>query len=124
MPDQKSDQSKTGEANTWCLAAEYVKVVGLGGAVAVVAFTLCVRALGFTAAGVAAGSIAACIQSAVYGGAVASTSVFAALQSVGAIGMGVAAKLGLFSAGAAVAAYIKNMFFPCVEGPKCSSDKE
>ncbi|KAG8754403.1 hypothetical protein FRC12_011197, partial [Ceratobasidium sp. 428] len=40
--------------------------------------------LGFTTAGVAAGSVAAAIQSAVYGAAVPAGSLFATMQSVGA----------------------------------------
>ncbi|QRV85388.1 interferon-induced 6-16 family protein [Ceratobasidium sp. AG-Ba] len=40
--------------------------------------------LGFTTAGVAAGSIAAGIQSAFYGGAVSAGSAFAVMQSIGA----------------------------------------
>ena len=44
-------------------------------------------AAGFTSAGVAAGSIAAGVQSAVYGGSVAAGSLFALCQSAGAIGV-------------------------------------
>ncbi|KAG8731600.1 hypothetical protein FRC11_003386, partial [Ceratobasidium sp. 423] len=43
--------------------------------------------LGFTASGVAAGSIAAAIQSAVYGAAVPAGSLFAIMQSIGATGV-------------------------------------
>lgn len=43
-----------------------------------------VTAIGFGVGGVIAGSAAACIQSAVYGGAVVAGSMFAILQSIGA----------------------------------------
>ena len=82
--------------------------VGLvGGTAAVASVPFALSALGFTAAGVTAGSIAAGVQSVVYGGAVASTSAFATLQSVGAAGLGKAATFGLFSAGAGAANYVK-----------------
>ncbi|KAG9091532.1 hypothetical protein FRC06_000525 [Ceratobasidium sp. 370] len=55
--------------------------VAVGGAVFVIP-----PLLGFTAAGVAAGSIAAGLQSALYGGAVSAGSWFAVMQSVGATG--------------------------------------
>ncbi|XP_067944211.1 interferon alpha-inducible protein 27-like protein 2A isoform X2 [Watersipora subatra] len=63
-------------------------------------------AVGFTAGGVAAGSIAAAIQSVI--GNVAAGSVFAALQSAGAVGIAGAATAGAAAtatvgAGAAVA---------------------
>jgi len=61
------------------------------GLAAVAAAPLVLGAAGFTAGGVAAGSIAASVQSAVYGGSVASGSVFALLQSAGAAGIGAAA---------------------------------
>ena len=44
-------------------------------------------AMGFTTAGVAAGSVAAATQSAVYGGYLASGSEFALAQSAGAAGI-------------------------------------
>ncbi|CAE6528795.1 unnamed protein product [Rhizoctonia solani] len=43
--------------------------------------------LGFTASGVAAGSLAALIQSAIYGAAVPAGSLFAIMQSIGATGV-------------------------------------
>ncbi|CAE6371103.1 unnamed protein product [Rhizoctonia solani] len=43
--------------------------------------------IGFTASGVAAGSLAAAIQSAVYGAAVPAGSLFAIMQSIGATGV-------------------------------------
>ena len=58
-------------------------------------------AVGFTAGGVAAGSVAASIQSVFYGGYVASGSAFALAQSAGAAGIGVAgnAAIGGITAG-------------------------
>ena len=53
--------------------------------------------LGFTSAGVAAGSVAAAAQSAFYGGYVASGSVFAVAQSAGAAGIGAKAAAGIFT---------------------------
>ena len=62
---------------------------------AIVLTPLVLGAVGFTAAGVAAGSIAASIQ----GPAVASGSLFAICQSVGAAGLGAGGTAGVFSAG-------------------------
>ncbi|XP_057296489.1 interferon alpha-inducible protein 27-like protein 2B isoform X2 [Hydractinia symbiolongicarpus] len=62
-------------------------VVGTGVGVAAVAATpLVLGAVGFTAGGVAAGSIAAAAQSTFYGAA--TTGVFSVLQSVAAAGLG------------------------------------
>ncbi|XP_074411893.1 interferon alpha-inducible protein 27-like protein 2A [Zonotrichia albicollis] len=72
-----------------------------------------VAALGFTKAGILAGSIAAKMMSAAAianGGGVAAGSTVAVLQSVGAAGLSLAAKAGLTtalgSAGAAVGALL------------------
>ena len=73
---------------------------------------------------VAAASAAASIQSIVYGGTVASSSTFAALQSAGAAGLSAKATAGLFTAGVAAATWLKSWFAPCDEGPECSSKKE
>ena len=100
---------QNGEGKTW---KEYAAAAVLGGTAAVAAVPFALAAAGFTAGGVAAGSIAAGVQSAVYGGAVASSSVFAVLQSIGAAGLGAGAKVGLFSVGAGVAAYLKNKIAP------------
>ncbi|KAJ1300674.1 hypothetical protein OPQ81_002322 [Rhizoctonia solani] len=59
------------------------KVVGIGVGTGVAVF-VAPPLLGFTTAGVAAGSAAALIQSVVYGGAVQAGSAFATMQSVGA----------------------------------------
>jgi hypothetical protein len=52
--------------------------------------TLGIYAVGFTTTGVAAGSLAAGIQSVFYGGTIAEGGAFATLQSLGAAGTGVA----------------------------------
>ena len=95
----------------WCWK-EYTTAGLVGGVAAVVGAPIVLSVTGFTAKGVAAGSIAAGIQSAVYGGAVASGSIFAGLQSAGAAGMGAKATMALFSSGAAVTTYIKNKVAP------------
>eukprot|EP00026_Physarum_polycephalum_P021834 Phypoly_transcript_25384.p1 GENE.Phypoly_transcript_25384~~Phypoly_transcript_25384.p1 ORF type:complete len:102 (+),score=15.04 Phypoly_transcript_25384:155-460(+) len=77
--------------------------------VAVVAAPLVLTAVGFTSAGVVAGSAAAGIQSLVYGGA--TCGLFSVAQSIGAAGIGLAAKGALVAtAGAAGAAghHLKN----------------
>ncbi|XP_072403960.1 interferon alpha-inducible protein 27-like protein 2A isoform X1 [Chiloscyllium punctatum] len=64
-------------------------------------------AVGFTSAGIAGGSIAASMMSSAAianGGGVAAGSLVAVLQSAGAAGIPVAAKLGLGAAGACIGA--------------------
>merc|ERR1712189_166578 len=68
----------------------------VGGLLGLVALPLALPAMGFTAAGVGAGTLAAGIQSAVYGGATA--GVFSAAQSAAA------AKAAAVAAGAAAGA--------------------
>ena len=62
---------------------------------------LILTAAGFTAGGVAAGSIAAAIQSAFYGGSVGAGSAFALLQSAGT-GIGLLGNSAIFGTGATV----------------------
>ncbi|KAJ3004763.1 hypothetical protein HKX48_001047 [Thoreauomyces humboldtii] len=81
----------------------HLKIGGLclTGAVAVpVAVTLAVPALGFGAAGIAAGSWAAGFMGG-YGGAVGAGSLCAFLQSAGAVGLSTGAVVGLGAGGAA-----------------------
>jgi len=121
-PACAKDES-TDEGSQWCWK-EYTAAALVGGTTVVVAAPFVLTAVGFTTGGVAAGSIAAGIQSVVYGGTVASTSVFAGLQSAGAAGLGSTAAGALFAGGAAISTLIKNKIAPCNDGPKCSSDKQ
>ncbi|XP_046787864.1 interferon alpha-inducible protein 27, mitochondrial isoform X3 [Gallus gallus] len=71
---------------------------GVATGVALVAAPLIVGAMGFTAAGISAGSIAAKMMSAAAianGGGVAAGSIVAVLQSIGAAGLSFVAKVGL-----------------------------
>ena len=78
-----------------------VGLAGVAGGFTIAAAPAALAAMGFTAVGVAAGSVAATTQSAVYGKYVASGSAFALAQSVGAAGIGMNGTEGLFSAAAA-----------------------
>lgn len=89
---------------------------------AVAAAPLALSIVGFTASGVAAGSIAASAQSVLYGGAVASGGVFAGLQGAGAAGVTFAGKVAIGTTFAGAAKIIKDKFSPCNGGPKCPSD--
>ncbi|NWR11432.1 IFI27 protein, partial [Paradoxornis webbianus] len=67
---------------------------------ALIGLPLAIGALGFTGAGIAAGSIAAKMMSAAAianGGGVAAGSTVAVLQSIGAAGFSLGAKIGLTS---------------------------
>ncbi|XP_038233516.1 interferon alpha-inducible protein 27-like protein 2A isoform X1 [Dermochelys coriacea] len=80
---------------------------GIGAGVAVVGIPVVVGAVGFTGAGIAAGSIAAKMMSAAAianGGGVAAGSAVATLQSIAAAGLPVAAKAAIVGVGAAVSA--------------------
>ncbi|KAJ7384036.1 hypothetical protein OS493_024050 [Desmophyllum pertusum] len=103
---------------------DYATVGIVGGTAAVVAAPLALAAAGFTTGGVAAGSIAAGIQSSVYGGCVGASSAFAVLQSAGAAGIGIKTAAGIFTAGVGAATYLKSKVAPSDEGPKCSSHQE
>ncbi|XP_064254335.1 interferon alpha-inducible protein 27-like protein 2A [Passer domesticus] len=80
----------------------------VGAGLALVGLPVCLGALGFTGAGIAAGSVAAKMMSAAAianGGGVAAGSTVAVLQSIGAAGLSAGAKAGLTAAlGAAGAA--------------------
>jgi len=78
----------------------------VGGVIVVGAPFVVLPALGFGATGVAGGSIAAGLQSAVYGGFVAGGGVFATLQSAGVAGVAITTKIGLGTAGAAAGTWI------------------
>ncbi len=84
--------------------SSYVIGVVLGGTTALVGAPFIVTGLGFTAAGIAAGSTAASMMS-VMGPTVAG-GVVATLQSVGAAGLGVAASTAVTGAGGAIGAVV------------------
>ena len=105
----------------WCWTN--LKVAVVAGVTAVVAVPLLLSGAGFTTVGVAAGSVAAFVQSFFYGGVVGSTSIFATLQSAGALGIGWLAKLSIFATFTATTNYIMEKLSPCNDQPKCSSDK-
>ena len=68
---------------------------------------------GFTAGGVAAGSIAASAQSILYGGAVASSSVFAVLQSAEAASVGLVGNETIVLVAPGGTTLFKNIPSPC-----------
>lgn len=69
----------------------------IGGVAAVSAATFALPILGFGSAGVAAGSVAAGVQSLI--GSVSAGSLFALLQSVGATGLAMGAKAAIATVG-------------------------
>ncbi|XP_060114155.1 interferon alpha-inducible protein 27-like protein 2A [Heteronotia binoei] len=88
--------------------------IGLGAAaglvIATVGIPVAVGVLGFTGAGIAAGSAAAKMMSAAAianGGGVAAGSAVATLQSIGAAGLPVAAKAAITAGGALLGAIPK-----------------
>lgn len=83
--------------------------IATGAVLAPVAVIGAVGALGFGTVGVAAGSIAAGIQSAVYGGAVTSGSIFAICQSIGAAGLGIAGTVSSAAVGATAGGVISGL---------------
>ena len=104
-------------------ALPYVPVGLAAGTAAVVAAPLVLGAVGFTAGGVAAGSIAAFIQSTVYGGSVASGSAFALAQSAGATGIGVAGNVAIGGITAGITGGLTalgNYVFVCFNYKSCS----
>ncbi|XP_072211627.1 interferon alpha-inducible protein 27, mitochondrial-like [Excalfactoria chinensis] len=91
------------------LAIKAVVGGGVAAGAAVAGVPLVVWSLGFTAAGITAGSVAAKMMSAAAianGGGVAAGSTVAVLQSVGAAGLSIGAKLGLASVFGPVGAVI------------------
>ena len=77
------------------------------GTAAVVATPMALSAAGFTASGIAAGSVAATIQSVWYGGTAG--GMFAALQSAGVLGIGSTATAAIGGATGAAAVMIRRV---------------
>ena len=103
------------EANFWCLfkCLGGIGAVGLGGILALVALvTYGLPVIGFGAAGIAGGSLAAKIM-ALYGGSVASGSLVATLQSVAAAGIGWKAILTTLFGGSAVMTAVQGACSHC-----------
>ncbi|KAM6045184.1 uncharacterized protein VSU04_013379 isoform 3-T3 [Chlamydotis macqueenii] len=87
--------------------------------VALVGIPAGICALGFTGAGIAAGSVAAKMMSAAAianNGAVAAGSTVAVLQSIGAAGLSLGAKVGLTSAMGSLGAVIGGQLFDGGDG--------
>ena len=98
VDNRSSDNDSSKRSNRLLLGVG----VGVGAVAGIAAAPLVLSAAGFTAGGVAAGSIAARVQSVVYGGA--TCGVFSALQSAGAAGLGLVGNAVAGSVGAGVAA--------------------
>ena len=88
----------------------YAAVGVAAGTAAVAATPLVLSAVGYTAGGTAAGSVTAFIQSAVYGGSVASGGAFAFLRSAGAAGIGTASRAAIGGITGGIAALGAKMF--------------
>lgn len=92
-----------------------IGAVGLGGILALVGLvTYGVPAVGFTAAGITAGSLAAKLMS-LYGGNVAVGSIVAILQSVGAVGVSWSTILNMLFGTSAVTAAAKGGCSHCLK---------
>ncbi|XP_055144274.1 interferon alpha-inducible protein 27, mitochondrial isoform X1 [Symphalangus syndactylus] len=102
-------------ASGWAVVLPVARIatVVIGGVVAVEAVPMLLSAMGFTAAGIASSSIAAKMMSAAAianGGGVASGSLVATLQSLGATGLSGLTKFILGSTGSAIAARIARFY--------------
>nr|XP_054504411.1 uncharacterized protein LOC129130167 isoform X2 [Agelaius phoeniceus] len=114
-PDDGPDDGPNNGPNSGENGSGIGTVIGatVGAGLALVGLPVFIGALGFTGAGIAAGSVAAKMMSAAAianGGGVAAGSTVAVLQSIGAAGLSVGAKVGLTaalgSAGAATGAQL------------------
>lgn len=106
----KDSDEKTKSKRNKKNIGKYLAIAGtavLGGVGAVALAPVVLGAVGFTSAGIAAGSLAASMMSAAAvanGGAVAAGSLVAVLQSAGAVGLSVTASAAVASVGAGVGA--------------------
>lgn len=112
-------EDRSGE---WCWTDYALGIVA--GTTAIAAAPVVISAAGFTSAGVAAGSLAAGVQSVFYGGAVGSTTIFAGLQSAGAAGIGLGTNVAIGTTVGSAVSYIKRKVYPCNKGPSCSSQED
>ena len=105
------------EDSFWCILKCFggIGAVGLGGILALITLvTYGLPAIGFGAAGIAAGTLAAKIM-ALYGGKVAAGSLMAILQSVAAAGIGWNAILTAFFGSSAVVAAVTGGCAHCLD---------
>ncbi|XP_077045767.1 interferon alpha-inducible protein 27-like protein 2 [Agelaius phoeniceus] len=118
-PKNEARRSKKKGKNGSIIRTVIGATVGAG--LAVVGVPVLIGALGFTGAGIAAGSVAAKMMSAAAianGGGVAAGSTVAVLQSIGAAGLSLGAKVGLGSVGAATGAWFSKGKKPPSDNPK------
>jgi len=106
-------QDMSGNGNNSLVNRDRLRYAAVGvaaGAAAVVAAPAVLSGVGFTAGGVAAGSLAASIQSVFYGGSVAAGSAFALAQSAGAAGIGLGSNAAISGITGGIAALGANLF--------------
>ncbi|KAL3886838.1 hypothetical protein ACJMK2_026803 [Sinanodonta woodiana] len=111
------DEKEISQKQFWCIfkCLGGISAVGIGGILALIGLvTFGLPVIGFGAAGIVAGSLAAKIM-ALYGGTVAAGSVVSVLQSVAAVGIGWKAILGAFFGPAAVMTAIKKTCSHCMD---------
>ena len=92
---------------------------GIGAAVATGAAPAVVAGLGFTSQGIVGGSMAASIMAAeatAAGGGVAAGGLVATLQSVGVVGVGVGATVGVAILGASIGLALQWLIFTAISG--------
>ncbi|XP_006027061.1 interferon alpha-inducible protein 27-like protein 2B [Alligator sinensis] len=113
VPDESSEQD-LGKSETKGISKIKTGIAVVAGAgISVVAAPLVLGAVGFTGAGIAAGSLAANMMSVAAianGGGVAAGSMVAVLQSAGAAGLSLTTNIGLGAVGGGVGAAISRLF--------------
>ncbi|KAL3886835.1 hypothetical protein ACJMK2_026800 [Sinanodonta woodiana] len=111
------DEKEISEEQFWCIfrCLGGISAVGIGGILALIGLvTYGLPLIGFGAAGIVAGSLAAKIM-ALYGGTMTAGSVVSVLQSVAAVGISWKAILGAFFGSAAVMTAIKKTCSHCMD---------